>query len=53
MEQTYFQDDDDDSDDEDDTADLLAELQKIKKERVAEHTRKVSIISVEILAVII
>jgi len=32
-------DDDDDSDDEDDTAELLAELQKIKKERVEEKAK--------------
>ena len=34
-------DDDDDDSDEDDTAELLAELQKIKKERAAEEARKV------------
>ena len=34
-------DDSDDSDEEDDTAELLAELNKIKKERAAEKTFKV------------
>ena len=38
----FQQDDDDDSDDEDDTAELLAELQKIKKERASEQARKVN-----------
>ena len=37
----FIQDDDSDSSDEDDTAELLAELTKIKKERVAEQAKKV------------
>lgn len=35
-------DDSDDADSDDDTAQLLAELQRIKKERQAEQARKVS-----------
>ena len=35
-------DSDDDDDDDDDTAQLLAELEKIKKERAEEQAKKVS-----------
>ena len=35
------EEEDEDSDDEDDTAELLAELQKIKKERAVENAKKV------------
>ncbi|KAJ7392577.1 complexed with cef1p [Desmophyllum pertusum] len=38
-------DDSDESDDEDDTAELLAELQRIKKERAQEEARKVRFVS--------
>lgn len=38
----YLQEEDESSDDEDDTAALLAELQKIKKERSREKARLVS-----------
>lgn len=37
------QEDEDNTDDEDDTAELLAELQKIKKERTAEKARMVGV----------
>ena len=36
-----FNQEDEDSDDEDDTAELLAELQKIKKERASEKAKMV------------
>ena len=36
-----MQEEEDDSDDEDDTAELLAELQRIKKERIEEKTKMV------------
>ena len=37
----FMQDEDDDSEEEDDTAELLAELNRIKKERAAETAAKV------------
>lgn len=38
-------DDDDDDDDEDDTEALMAELERIKKERAEEQLRQVNLIS--------